>query len=120
MGCRFDPAVQAMLDHGVGGRLFDRLSLIARRAGAVSVEGLLVQLLFASECSVEAGPADPYGLGEIGDRSAEITVAPKQAHGAVERFVEVEVARSAGSAAWRVHSEIGPCHCSPDRYRLPF
>jgi hypothetical protein len=66
----------------------------ARRPLIVAIENLLKQLVLVAEGGIKARPRDAERRGQICDRGAVVSPAPEHQHRAVERFVQIELARS--------------------------
>src|SRR5581483_5677416 len=97
-GLPLDGAAQQPLgDLPCGGKV-QHLSLVRMRTVRIAIERTVEQLLLRPERGVERGPVDVHGLAEVGQRRALVPELPEDENGAVERFVEVELARAAHRA----------------------
>src|SRR5437764_3582497 len=60
----------------------------------VAVERAVEELFLRAERGVERGSVDVHRLAEVGQRRALVPEPPEDEDGAVERFVDVELARA--------------------------
>ena len=77
-----------------GGGGLDRTEQEARRSFIIAVEDPTEQFLFVAERRVQTGPRYPERFRQVGKRRAFVTLPPEEQHGAMQSFVEFELART--------------------------
>src|SRR6478672_2383201 len=87
-------ATEYLFDHIPRLRCRQSFAKIGDRPVHVAIENFSKELLLVAKCGVKTWSIDAHGPCEIGKRSAFITFGPKNMHGAFERDVSVEGARS--------------------------